>query len=399
MSYDAIIVGGGLAGSSLADQLARDGHNVLVLERETRFKDRVRGENMLPWGVAAARRLGIYDDIIAAGGNPAPIWMMYVMGSPAPPRDLRHTTPGGDTMLSVYHPDLQEALMARAIGAGARVARGATVLGVESGPNRQPSVTYELDGTRHTESARIVVGADGRASQVRTWGGFAVQRNPDLLTIAGMLVEGTNIPYDAAYLCMGPGFATFWAPLGNQRSRTYFIYPGVAGRRGLSGKNKVDAFLQSVQAVGTPQSWLDGARSAGPLAEFDGADHWVESPAKNAVVLIGDAAASSDPSWGSGLSLTLLDVESLSNALRSTSDWNAGIAAYAREHDAYYGALHRILGWATELIWTPGPEADERRGRVLPKMMSDAAGFPDLVGLGPFGPSDEQARRLMLGLD
>lgn len=50
MSYDAIIIGGGLGGSALADQLARDGHRVLVLERETAFRDRVRGENMLSWG-------------------------------------------------------------------------------------------------------------------------------------------------------------------------------------------------------------------------------------------------------------------------------------------------------------------------------------------------------------
>jgi flavin-dependent dehydrogenase len=46
MKYDAIVVGGGLGGSALADQLARAGHNVLVLERETQFKDRVRGENI-----------------------------------------------------------------------------------------------------------------------------------------------------------------------------------------------------------------------------------------------------------------------------------------------------------------------------------------------------------------
>ena len=125
----------------------------------------------------------------------------------------------------------------------------------------------------------------------------------------------------------------------------------------------------------------------------------MESPAKNGVVLIGDAAAASDPSWGSGLSLTLLDVEHLANALRSTDDWNAALARYAREHDEYFGALHRVLGWMTELVWTPGPEADARRARVFPRMMSEPTRFPDTVGNGPFGPSDEQARRLTLGLD
>jgi 2-polyprenyl-6-methoxyphenol hydroxylase-like FAD-dependent oxidoreductase len=399
MTYDAIIVGGGLAGSALADQLARSNHNVLILERETRFKDRVRGENMLPWGVAAARRLGIYDDLVAAGGHPAPIWMTYAMGRADPPRDLRSTTPGGDSMLNMFHPDLQETLLARAIAAGVEVKRGATVLGIDAGPGKSPSVTFEQNGATRTLDARIVVGADGRASQMRAWAGFEVQRNPDLLTIAGTLLEGTNVPDDGAHFCMGPGIATFWAPLGGRRSRTYFVYPGVAGRRGLTGKNKVAEFLQAVQSVGIPESWLAGAASIGPLAEFDGADKWVESPAKNGVALIGDAAASSDPSWGSGLSLTLLDVEHLANALRSNRDWNVALEQYAAEHDEYYGALHRILGWMTQLTWTPGPEADERRKRVFPRWAKDPTGFPDSVGLGPFGPSDETARRLVLGLD
>src|ERR1043165_9284949 len=115
MSYDAVIVGGGLAGSALADQLARAGRRVLVLERGTRFKDRVRGENMLPWGVSAAKRLGIYDTLIAAGGHPAPNWVVYTMGRPDPIRDLPSTTPDGGTMLNIFHADMQEAVMARAI--------------------------------------------------------------------------------------------------------------------------------------------------------------------------------------------------------------------------------------------------------------------------------------------
>ena len=55
MSFDLIVVGGGLAGSTFAARLARAGRRVLVLESEKQFKDRVRGENMVPWGVAAAR--------------------------------------------------------------------------------------------------------------------------------------------------------------------------------------------------------------------------------------------------------------------------------------------------------------------------------------------------------
>ena len=399
MSYDAIVVGGGLAGSVLADQLARAGRDVLVLERETRFKDRVRGENMLPWGVAAAKRLGIHDELVRAGGHASPNLVMVTMGQLAPPRDMRVTTPGGDAMLNMYHPDLQETLLARAASSGAEVMRGATVLAVDSGPDRLLAVTFEYKGLRQTLSSRIVVGADGRASLMRSWAGFAVQRNPDLLTIAGTLLSGTDVPDDSTYLCIGPGIASFWAPLGQQRSRVYFIYPGVAGRRSLSGKAKVAEFLQAVQSVGVPRDWLANAEADGPLAEFDGADRWVETPAKHGVALVGDAAASSDPSWGSGLSLTLLDVEHLANALRATDDWDAALAQYARQHDDYYGALHRILSWMTELVWSAGPEADDRRARVFPRMMTDPRGFPDAAGQGPFGPSDEQARRLILGLE
>ena len=59
VEYDLITVGGGLAGSALAKTMAEAGARVLVLERETQFKDRVRGEGMTPWGVVEARALGI----------------------------------------------------------------------------------------------------------------------------------------------------------------------------------------------------------------------------------------------------------------------------------------------------------------------------------------------------
>jgi 2-polyprenyl-6-methoxyphenol hydroxylase-like FAD-dependent oxidoreductase len=156
--------------------------------------------------------------------------------------------------------------------------------------------------------------------------------------IAGLLIQGTDVPEDAIHLFFGNGIATLFAPLGKKRARIYVIYPEINGRKGLSGKEKVNEFFQLSQAAGAPSSWFTNAEPIGPLAEFSGADHWVDSPAKNGVALIGDAAASSDPSWGSGLALTLVDVEHLAKALLSTDDWNASLERYANEHDQYYGA-------------------------------------------------------------
>jgi hypothetical protein len=51
-AYDLVIIGGGIAGSSLACSMAKAGARVLLLESEIEVRDRVRGEILCPWGVA-----------------------------------------------------------------------------------------------------------------------------------------------------------------------------------------------------------------------------------------------------------------------------------------------------------------------------------------------------------
>jgi 2-polyprenyl-6-methoxyphenol hydroxylase-like FAD-dependent oxidoreductase len=396
MDAEVVIVGGGIGGATLATLLARAGRDVLVLERETTFKDRIRGENILPWGVATARRLGVLDDLLAAGGRLVPFFNMYTMGVQTERRPLPQTTPGGDGCLNMYHPDLQEALLAGARKAGARVQRGAAVQGLIERDDRW-AVRFSGNGPEQTVDARLVVGADGRFSKMRQWGGFSVQRDPENLRIAGTMVQGTVVPDDGAYLCVGPGVAAFIAPLGDERARMYFVYPGATGDRKLSGREKTAAFLEACRSTGAPGAWFDGVDVIGPLAEFEGNDQWVTAAAKPGLALIGDAAGATDPSWGSGLSKTLLDVESLATCLGQTADLDAGLGRYAAAHADHYGKLHDILGWMTQLVWSAGPEADARRARVFPRMGQDPTGFPDAVGQGPFGPCDAQARRLILG--
>lgn len=396
MNADVVLVGGGLAGSALATVLARQGRRVLVFEREAKFKDRVRGENMLPWGVATARKLGLLDDLVAAGGHVAPFFNMYAMGTQTDHRPFPQTTPSGEASLNMFHPDLQETLLAGAQRAGAQVMRGAAVQGIARNDGAW-TVTFDANGGSQSVSARLVVGADGRASRMRDWGGFTVKRDPEHLRVAGTLVRGTTVPDDGVHLCIGPGFATFIAPLGQKRARMYFIYIGAMGDRKLSGKDKLAEFFEGCRATGVPGEWFDGLEVVGPLAEFEGADQSVPSPAKPGLALLGDAAAATDPSWGCGLSKTMVDVDNLSTCLGATEDWDRAVQQYAANHDDYYSRLHNVLSWMTELVWTGGPAADERRARVFPRMQEDPTGFPDPSGQGPFGPCDEQARRLILG--
>jgi 2-polyprenyl-6-methoxyphenol hydroxylase-like FAD-dependent oxidoreductase len=396
MDVDVITVGGGLGGSTLAATLARGGRRVLVLEREKAFRDRVRGENMLPWGAAAARRLGVLDDLVTAGGHRAPFFNVYFMGAQTEHRPFPATTPSGEASLNMYHPDLQEALLGVASKSGAEIARGATVQSI-AGRDGGWTVTFEEDGQTRSVGARLVVGADGRSSRMRAMGGFEVRRDPDNLRIAGTLVEGTAVPDDGVHLCLGPGFATFIAPLGKQRARVYFIYVGAMGARQLSGKARAEEFIAGCRATNVPAEWFDGLNVIGPLAEFEGADHWVPSPSRPGLALIGDAAGATDPSWGCGLSKTMVDVEALAGQLAGTDDWDAALRNYSAMHDDYFGKLHDILSWMTTLIWSGGPEADARRARVLPRMQQDPTGFPDPGGQGPFGPCDDRARRLVLG--
>jgi menaquinone-9 beta-reductase len=176
--YDIVVVGGGLGGAAFAVAMAKAGARVLVVEREMRLQDRVRGEFMEPWGVAETGRLGIYDAIRGAV-NDTPFWQIYLGEMKLDRRDCVATTPHNLPDLGIYHPTLQELVLAEAAKAGADVRRGARVTTVR--PGDPPTVAVESDGRMEELAPRMVVGADGRSSMVRKWCGFDTIREPDRL--------------------------------------------------------------------------------------------------------------------------------------------------------------------------------------------------------------------------
>ena len=91
-TYDLITIGGGIGGAALAGAMAERGASVLVLERETQFKDRVRGEGITPWGCDEARQLGIYETLLATCGHEVRYANAHFGSLQPPVRDLVATT-------------------------------------------------------------------------------------------------------------------------------------------------------------------------------------------------------------------------------------------------------------------------------------------------------------------
>ncbi len=403
VKYDIIAVGGGIGGASLAKAMAEAGAKVLVLERTTRFADRVRGESMHPWGVAEVHALDLWDTYQAAGAHELPYWYDHQGASASTKTDAdgrRHlptTTPSKLPEVSFYHPAIQEALLRSASDAGAEVWRGATV-GIVT-PGELPSVTVRRDGRTLDINSRLVVGADGRTSAARRWGGFQLRHDPVEWQIAGLLFDNLNIDDTCFQSCRKPplgGSLVF--PQGNGRVRVYFEYPAKAGYL-LSGRENVAQFMESCIGVGVFGAELNDAIPAGPLASFNGSDSWVDHPYRSGVALIGDAATAKDPRGGMGTSLTSRDVRVLRDKLLSSTDWDQAGHAFAVEHDHYYGVIRTLNSWRQELNIPKGSEADAWRAKLSELHLLEPGRVPDITLGGPDMKMDESARRRFFGED
>ena len=397
MTYDIITVGGGLGGATLAMAMAQQGKRVLVLESETEFRDRVRGEQLGSWGAAEAKELGIYDLLLSSCGHEEQWWNIYLGGTQISHRNLAETTPQKLPNMTFFHPEVQERLVQAATAAGAEVWRGARVKGVE--PGERPTVLVEHDGKDERLECRLAVGADGRNSMVRKWGGFESRQDPDLLQIGGIMMDESPLDDDTAHMFLNPslGIASPIFPQDGKRARLYLVTP-VSEGPGHSGDKDLPSFLEGCERAGVDGAVLKSAKFSGPLATFKGAAGWVDHPYQNGVALIGDASGHSDPTWGQGLSLTLRDTRVLRDKLLESDDWDAAGDAYAREQHSYFSMTRTIEDWFTQFFYETGPEADERRGRAFGLIAQDPTRIPDHLQSGPdSAPLDDAAKRRFFG--
>ncbi|YCK38037.1 FAD-dependent oxidoreductase [Actinomadura sp. ATCC 39365] len=266
MSFDAVVVGAGPAGSAAAYHLARRGRSVLLVERRAFPRDKCCGDGLTRGAVRQLAEMGVLPDLADAqrvGGV-----RVHMRGKGA--RDFPYS--GFGLVLPRF--DLDARLCARAVEAGATLWT-AQVSGPIGGPSGVRGIEMIRDGRRTRVEAPVVVAADGAASRLarqtglrppgREWTGFAarayyagIKGTDDLLQIVLPLTDVTD-----KHLLPSYGWIF---PLGQGRANVGVGLFGPMNPEGLRGM--FDRFVADLAeldpgfATATREGPMSGAPSA-----------------------------------------------------------------------------------------------------------------------------------------
>jgi len=318
MSYDLIIVGGGLAGAALAMTASRQGLAVALIEAhgiDTFPNTQPERVIALSHGSHShLEQLGVWQDIAKAGVGPI--------------RKVHICEPGNRGEVGMHHGEanvealgyvVQNEHILKALYKA--MPKEVDVLA----PARLQSLAVEADavhaGIRQQDGerslyARLLVGADGTMSRVRKLCGIG-SRGWDHNRFGLVASVTPNVAHhDVAHECFCPAGPLAFLPLDADRySLVWTLSPREASR--IMTLDDADFMHELELAAGQEmQAHLGGFSEAGPRALFPFEYRVAEHFTSPRVALIGNAAHTMHPVAGQGLNLGLRDVTDLSEALR-----------------------------------------------------------------------------------
>ncbi len=335
-----LVVGGGPGGAALALLLASRGLETILVERQHDFAREFRGEVMMPSGLEVLDQLGI--DLKDVPTSRPRRFRGYRNRHRFLDLEVEPDARDGRAPTIVSQPHLLEQLVARAGEApGFRFVRGGAVRGLLRDGDRVCGVRVHSDDGEHELRARLVVGADGRASVVRRRGSFRVESRGAPMDIVWFKVPAPawQEPQLRGYIGGGHLLIAFVAPDGLLQV-AWVILKGTYGELRSRGVEEwagemaehVDPELGEHLRAHLPNI----SRPFLLDSETDRVLGW-SAPG---VLLIGDAAHTMSPVGGQGINLALRDAvvaaTQLGPALRAGAS-DDGLDAAARGVEAERG--------------------------------------------------------------
>jgi 2-polyprenyl-6-methoxyphenol hydroxylase-like FAD-dependent oxidoreductase len=328
-TYDVIVVGARCAGSPTAMLLARKGYRVLLVDRATFPSDTLSTHQVQIPGIARLARWGLLDRV-AAAGTPA---TRHVRFDPGPIVLEGHypSFEGVDALYSPRRTVLDTMLVEAAHGAGVEIRQGFVVEEIVTEDGRVVGIRgRERGGAVVTETARLVVGADGKHSIVAKTVNPAVSLEKPALSM---------------------GYYTYWADVPVTGGEMYG-----RERRLVGAWPTNDGLLLTY--VAAPVEEFHAFR-----ADIEGtADmlNVVRKPFGPGWALAGDAGLVMDPITGQGIGDAFRDAELLTEAIDAgfseRQPLDEALAAYEQRRNE---AALPMLEFTTELASFTPPKSEQ----------------------------------------
>lgn len=175
-SCDVLVVGAGPAGSACALQLARAGHDVLLVDQHAFPRDKVCGDGLIPDAHAALRRLGVYDEVMSQARHVAHVRCVA-------PRSGQVDVPG--TLAVLPRRQLDDILCRAAQRAGARLLAPARFEAPLLEGEQVVGARLKIAEAAHEVRARWTVLATGAVPGAAIAAGVCERRTPSGVALRG----------------------------------------------------------------------------------------------------------------------------------------------------------------------------------------------------------------------
>lgn len=392
-SYDAVVIGGGPAGSTVATVLARAARRVLVLEKE-RFPRFHVGESLLPYSLPIFERLGVAEKIRAAGYQKkyGAFFWNDVTGNGTRPVAFEDGFDDRHPMAyQVKRAEFDELLLRHAEASGAEVRQETEVSDVLFEEGRAVGVRAHLaDGSEEDIRARAVVDASGQGAFLSKK--LGTRRFDSKLKRAALFAhyEGIRWPADARpgdiLLPVAEGVWYWIIPFSDGTMSVGAVYDPALARD--SGAPTLEQRFEWLLARSTRMpELLRGARRSSPVFAISDYSATSGKMAGDGYVLVGDAATFLDPVFSTGVFLALATGEraakAVDEALRRHGRLDAGdLARYERETKKLFARFRRfVYGFYDpvffEAFCTPDPP--ERMRRAVTTVLAGGVESPPLA--------------------
>jgi len=173
---DVLVIGAGPAGSACALWLARHGVDVVLADQHAFPRDKVCGDGLIPDAHAALKRLGVYDEVMAAAQRASHVGAVAPSGG-------RVDVPGQLAVLP--RRELDMILCRAAVNAGAKLLAPARFEAPIEEAGAVVGARMNVDGRTHELRARHVVLATGARPQALIAAGLCERREPSGVALRG----------------------------------------------------------------------------------------------------------------------------------------------------------------------------------------------------------------------